>query len=135
MRQSSRLFFLALLLLLGGCASFSPPPRPQDFPFHSTDDPIFHLYWRLDRREGAVTATGLVEAASGRRGDFCAVYLHLRGLDKEGRVVSHGLGRTLPGELDPFQTIPFTVTLRPTGPEDRFELSVWSYDLETGQGC
>ena len=132
MRQSSRLFFLALLLLLGGCASFSPPPLPQDFPFHSTDDPFFNLYWRLDRREGAVTATGLVEAA--RKGDFSAVYLHLRGLDKKGQVVSHGLGRTWPGELDRFQTIPFTATLRPTGREDRFVLSVWSYDWAEDQG-
>ena len=129
MRQSPRLFFVVLLFFLGGCASFSPPDRPKDFPFHSTDDPFFNLYWRLDRREGAVTATGLVEAA--RQGDFAAVYLELRGLDKEGQVVSHGLGRTWPGELDRFQTIPFTVTLRPAGQEDRFELSVWSYDYAT----
>ena len=132
MRQPSRLFLVAVLLLLGGCASFRPLPRPQDFPFRSTDDPFFNLYWRLDRREGAVTATGLVEAA--RQGDFSAVYLELRGLDKEGQVVSHGLGRTWPGELDRFQTIPFSVTLRPTGREDRFVLSVWSYDWAEDQG-
>ena len=129
MRQSSRLFFLALLLLLSGCASLSPPDRPQDFPFHSTDDPFFNLYWRLDREPERVTAYGLVEAA--RQGDFSAVYLELRGLDKEGHVVSQGRGRTWPGELDRFQTIPFTVILRPAGREERFELSVWSYDYAT----
>jgi len=126
MRQSPRLFFVVLLFFLGGCASFSPPDRPKDFPFHSTDNPFFDLHWRLEHEPERVTAYGLVEAA--RQGGFSTVYLQLQGLDKEGRVVSHGLGRTWAGNVYRFETIPFTVRLRPTGQEDRFELGVWSYD-------
>ena len=126
MRQPSRLFLVAVLLLLGGCASFRPPDRPKDFPLHQTDHPFFDLHWRLDHQDGRVTAQGLVEAT--RQGNFSTVYLLLQGMDKDGRVVSHGLGRTWSGHLYRFETIPFTVHLRPTGQEERFELSVWSYD-------
>jgi hypothetical protein len=125
MRQPPRLF-LALLLLLGGCASFGPLDRPQDFPLHANDHPFFDLHWRLDRSPGEVRADGLVEAT--RQGNFAVVYLELKGLDKDGREVSSGLGRTWSGHLYRWETIPFTVRLRPTGQEDRFELSVWAYD-------
>lgn len=123
MRQASPLL-VTFLFLLAGCASLQPLDRPQDFPFHATDHPSFNLHWRLTRGEGAVRAVGLVEAT--RQGKFSAVYLELRGLDNQGHVVSRGLGRTwapLQGE-----TFPFSVSLRATGAEDRFELIVWGYD-------
>jgi hypothetical protein len=132
MRHPSGLFLLALLFLLGGCASFSPPDRPNDFPLHQIDHPFFDLHWRLDRGDGVVSAVGLVEGT--RQGDISRVYLELRGLDKEGREVSRGLGRTLAGRLYRWDTLPFFVSLRPTGQEERFELSVWSYDWATDNG-
>ena len=123
---------LGLLFLLAGCAGMAPPDRPQDFPFHQTDHPFFDLHWRLDRGAGEVKAMGLVEGT--RQGDISRVYLELRGLDKDGHVVSRALGRTLPGLLYRFGTLPFFVRLKPTGQEDRFELSVWSYDWATDNG-
>ena len=110
----------------------APPDRPQDFPFHQTDHPFFDLHWHLDRGAGEVNAMGLVEGT--RQGDISRVYLELQGLDKEGRVVSRALGRTLAGRLYRFDTLPFFVTLKPTGQEDQFELSVWSYDWATDGG-
>lgn len=132
MRQPSRLFLVIVLVLLGGCASFSSLDRPQDFPFHSTDHPFFDLHWRLDRGDGVVSAYGLVAAT--RQGNFRTVYLELQGLDKDGKAVSRGLGRTWSGNVYRFETIPFTVRLRPTGQEERFELSVWSYDWASDGG-
>ena len=132
MRHPSRLFFSALVFLLAACASFSPPDRPTDFPLHQTDHPFFDLHWRLDRGDGVISASGLVEGT--RQGDISRVYLELRGLDKEGRVVSRGLGRTLPGRLYRWDTLPFFVRLKPTGQEDRFELSVWAYDWAVDHG-
>lgn len=132
MRHPSRLFLLALLFLLGGCASFSPPDRPNDFPLHQTDHVFFDLHWRLDRGDGIVSASGLVEGT--RQGDIATVYLELRGLDKDGHVVSRGLGRTLAGRLYRWGTLPFFVSLRPTGQEERFELGVWSYDWAIDHG-
>lgn len=132
MRQSPRLFFVVLLFLLSGCASFAPLDRPKDFPLHQTDHAFFDLHWRLDREDGRVTAQGLVEAT--RQGNFAVVYLQLQGLNKEGKVVSHGLGRTWSGHLYRFETIPFTVRLRPTGQEERFVLAVWAYDWASDNG-
>ena len=107
--------------------------RPsQDFPLHANDHPFFDLHWRLDKSPGEVTAQGLVEAT--RQGNFAVVYLQLQGMDKDGRVVSAGLGRTWSGHLYRWEIIPFTVRLRPTGQEDRFELAVWAYDWASDNG-
>lgn len=126
MRQTSRLVPVLLLFLLGGCASFAPLDQPKDFPLHATYHPFFDLHWRLDREPDKVTAVGLVEAT--RQGNFSVVYLQLQGMDKDGRVVSHGLGRTWKGNLYRWETQPFYVALRPTGQEARFDLAVWAYD-------
>lgn len=118
-------FPVALLVLLVGCAGLARPDRPEDFPLHARDHPFFDLHWRLERAPGEVRAVGLVEAA--RQGDFSQVILELRGIDPEGRVVSRALGATLSGRLDRWGTQPFSVRLRPTGREARFELDVWTY--------
>ncbi len=102
--------------------------RPVDFPLHATDDRFFDLHWRLERRDDAVEAVGLVEAT--RVDGIAEVILELRGLDGAGRVISRGLGRTYGGRLPRWGTRAFAVTLRPAGHEDRFELRVWSYAWE-----
>ena len=118
-----------LLFLLAGCAGLQPAERPQDFPMHATDR-FFDLYWRLNRGEGEVSAVGLVEAARASQIDY--VILELRGLDKEGQVVSHGFGRTYQGQLVRGDPDPFVVRLSPTGREDRFQLSVWDFGWSQG---
>ncbi len=114
-----------LIAFLAGCAHFTPPDRPQDFPFHASDHPLFDLHWRLDREDGVASAVGLVEAA--RVGGIGWVIVELKGIDREGRAVSRGLGRTFPGSLHRWETQPFVARLRPTGQEERFDLSVWAY--------
>ncbi len=122
---STRLLFLLLISSLAGCAGVKPPDQPQDFPLHSSDHPLFNLHWRLDQQDGVVSAVGLVEAA--RVSGIGWVIVELKGIDQEGRVVSHGLGRTLEGEIYRWDTQPFVARLRPTGQEARFDLSVWAY--------
>jgi hypothetical protein len=107
------------------------PDRPQDFPRHATDHSLVDLHWRLERGPGEAQAVGLVEAT--RQGSLWDVLIELRGIDKDGRVVSRGLGRTLGGTLNRWEAKPFTVRLRLTGQEERFELGVWSYTW-TGSG-
>lgn len=126
-----RLVSLVLPFLLVGCAGQTRFVQPPDFPLHATDHPFFDLHWRLERQEGAVLAVGLLEAA--RVSGIADVTLELQGLDKDGRVVSHGRGHTYGGgPLFLGQTQPFYVRLRPTGQEVRFALKVWSFDWYTG---
>ncbi len=125
------LIFLILPFLVVGCAGQARFAQPPDFPLHATDHPFFDLHWRLERQEGAVLAVGLVEAA--RVSGIADVTLELQGLDKDGRVVSRGRGRTYGGgPIFRGQTQPFSLRLHPTGQEARFELKVWSFDWYTG---
>jgi len=105
--------------------------RPPDFALHGTDHPFLDIRWRLDRNDGVVLAVGLVEAA--RRGGIAEVTLELQGLDKSGNIVSRSVGTTYGGPLYQGDSRPFTVRLRPTGEEDRFELRVWSFLWEFGK--
>ncbi len=119
------------LSLLAGCAGagLEPTERPQDFPVHTTDR-FFEFHYRLDRGAGEVTAVGLVAAT--QSGGIEYVILELRGLDKEGRVVSHGYGRTYQGRLVRGTPEQFVVRLTPTGKEDRFELRVSDFGWAQG---
>ncbi len=119
---------LALFPALMGCGSPLRLVRPSDFPFHATRDRFFDLHWRLDRSDGAIRAVGLVEAA--RVDGIAEVILELRGLDSAGHTVSRGLGRAYGGRLLRWEARPFAVSLRPTGRETRFELTVWSFSWE-----
>lgn len=116
---------VALLVLLAGCAGLTRPDRPEDFPLHAREHPFFDLHWRLEIGDGEVRAVGLVEAA--RQGDFSEAVLELRGIDREGRVVSRALGTTFSGRLNRRETLPFFVRVRPSSREVRFELDVWTY--------
>lgn len=123
---------LGLPVLLVACAGPARFAQPQDFPLHASDHPFFNLHWRLDREDGVVAAQGLVEAA--RVDQIAEVTIELRGLDAGGRVVSHALGTSYGGRfLFRGQSWPFSVRLRPTGKEDRFEITVWGFIWNGGR--
>ncbi len=136
-RVSRRTFeslpLLTVVLLLVGCAGPARVASTSDFPFHATDDPFFTLHWRLDQNDGVVRAVGLVEAA--RVDGIAEVMLELVGLDKDGRVISRGIGRTYGGRILRWQAKPFVVRLRSIGQESRFELRVWGFDWEGARGA
>ena len=121
------------LLLVAGCAGFQPLDRPQDLPFHAGNHPMFDLHWRLQQGEGRVSAVGVVEASRVSGIDY--VIVELRWLDREGRVVSQARGRTFQGRLYRGDTQPFVVRLRPTGKEERFDLTVWDFGWAKGVGA
>lgn len=125
---------LSLLLpaLVAGCAPTGKLVGPGDFSLHLTDHSFVDVHWRLEREPKVVYAVGLVEAT--RQGGIAEVTLELKGLDRDGHVVSRALGHTFGRPLMRWDTLPFTVRLRPTGREDRFELRVWGYTWDTGAG-
>ncbi len=128
-----RWLLVSALVGLAACAGPSRIVRPADFPFHATDHPFFDVHWRLERNAENVLAVGLVEAA--RQAGIAGVTLELRGVDTSGRVVSRSLGTTYGAPLLFLgETRPFTVRLRPTGQEQRFELRVWGFKWEFGKG-
>lgn len=128
MRRMRPALWIVSFFLLVGCAGAAGHVRPADFPRHTTDHPFFDVHWRLDREDGAVQAVGLVEAA--RVDGVAQVTVELVGLDGSGKVVSRRFGHTLGGHLLQWQVRPFTARLRPTGPEARFVVRVWSFTWE-----
>jgi hypothetical protein len=128
-----RWLLVSALVWLAACAGPWRTVGPADFPFHATDHPFFDVHWRLERSARGVLAVGLVEAA--RQAGVSDVTLELRGVDGGDRVVSRSLGTTYGGALLFLgDTRPFTVRLRPTGQEQRFELRVWGFSWEFGRG-
>jgi hypothetical protein len=127
-----RMVGLLLAGVLAGCAAAGPAPAPADFPFHATQPPFFTLHWRLDRTDGRVTATGVLELGQADR--LMDVTIALEGLDREGRVVR--LGRTVvqPRAFTGDVRWPFTVSLRATGTEDRFVVRVSDLTWKVGRG-
>ena len=123
-----RVMGVTSLLFATGCVAVAPHDRLTEFAFNSGAgaNAFFDCHWRLYREDGRVKAVGVVEAT--RQGGFSDVWLELQGLDRDGHVVSKGLGRTWSGNLDRWQSQPFYVSLRPTGKEDRYEVRVWAYD-------
>ena len=109
---------------LVGCAGLSQGARPADFPFHASVD-RFELHWRIVQENGVVRAEGLVETTLSR---VLSAMLELRGVDKNGRVVSRTLGSARWG----FQMsglAPFAVEVRRGGEEDRFEIGIQSFTV------
>jgi len=128
MRLSLLLPILPLAVAVA-CVTPARIARPADFPAHASDR-FFDFHWRLVRGAGRVVAIGLVEAT--RVDGIAGVTLELRGLDREGRVVSRALGRTYGGWLSRWNDRPFAVSLHPSGREERFDVRVWSYTWEGG---
>jgi len=107
---------MVLALLTAACAVPAPLAIPADLPNH-TDQWGFSFRWALAREPTTVRAAGVMESSS-RVIPWAT--LALFGVDASGRVVSRGqtdvrggFGRT---------SLPFEITLRPTGREERFDL-------------
>ena len=108
--------WMVLALLTAACAAPAPLAIPADLPNH-TDQWGFSFRWALAREPATVRAAGVMESSS-RVIPWAT--LALFGVDANGRVVSRGqtdirggFGRT---------SLPFEITLRPTGREERFDL-------------
>jgi hypothetical protein len=104
-----------MLGTVAGAAS-APFVMPTDLP-NVTEQGEFRFRWALVQEPGVVRAVGQAETPN-RVVTWARVALF--GVNRDGRVVSrgdsevpNGFGRT---------TLPFQVSLRPTGREDRFEL-------------
>ena len=128
-RYRGRVLALAVALVAVGCVASTRIPRPADFPLHAADHPFFDLHWRVDRLDGVVRATGLVEAT--RVSGVARVIVELAGLDRGGQVVSRARAGTYEGPLYRGDARPFVVRLRPRGQEERFDLKVWGFDWDT----
>jgi len=108
--------WLALALLSAACAGGAPLAIPADLPNRS-DQGGFTFRWALAQEPDSVRAAGVMESRT-RPVPWATVALF--GVDAGGRVVSRGqtdlrggFGRT---------SLPFEITLRPTGREERFDL-------------
>lgn len=113
----------AALFLSVGCAAPTRIAVPSNLPIQTNVD-FFYFRWALEREAGQVRAVGLVET---RVTSFSALTLELRGLDRDGRIVSRGVSAVRSGFGPGPQ--PFEVELRPGGQETRFELGVLTYEM------
>jgi hypothetical protein len=115
----ARLGLAIAAALLGGCAiAGAPEPVPANLPFE-THDRGFALRWALEQGPSEARAAGVVTTWTDREFHLT---LGLFGLDGAGRIVSRGTtdvqSRFARGPL------PFTIRLRPTGREARYEVRV-----------
>lgn len=117
----------SLWLLLGvlgssasGCAA-PGAPAPADYPSHATQD-FAAVHWRLDRQDGAVTATGLIEVIQFDR--VAQVRVELQSADASGRVLVRGSDYARPRSFSGREPWPFTIRVTASGPDDRFTVRV-----------
>jgi len=111
----------SVLVVLVGCAAPQPIPRPADLPMHASEPP-FVLHWRTDQGAGSVTAVGVVEVGAPDR--ILSVTLELQGIDQDGRLVSRGRGWAYARSFTGVEPWPFTASVRPSGREARFTVTV-----------
>ena len=111
----------ALALVLLGCAAAAPPTRPAEYPSHAAEA-FATVHWRIDRQDGTVTATGVLEVTQPDK--IVAMLVELRGLDAAGQVVSRGYDTARPRSFTGEEPWPFTVRVQARGPEDRFAVRV-----------
>jgi hypothetical protein len=109
---------LAILALgAAACTTSSAVAIPADLPNRS-DQGQLHLRWALIREPAVVRAVGLAESPT-RIVSWATVALY--GVDRDGRVVSRGQSDLRNGGFA-HTSMPFEITLRPTGQEERFDL-------------
>ena len=114
---------LAILAALAGCGETPRVEIPAELPLRMHDQ-LFAIEWALQREPSVVRGVGRVMPSidSGAR-----LTLGLFGLDAGGRIVSRGTAHLHSDFAS--RSIPFTVTLTPTGRESTFELRVLDYHI------
>jgi hypothetical protein len=128
-------------VLLHGCAA-TPMLSPADFPSHSvalptaeypstypvpSEAPQIELHWRVTADSGRVLAEGLIERQQESR--IRDIWLQLIGLDASGRTVSF----TPPTQFSwrsASALEPFTMSLRPRGGEERYEVRMFMFEFD-----
>jgi hypothetical protein len=106
-----------------GCAA---PARvdvsiPPELPL-VTNDQLFEFRWVLQRDPSVTRAVGVASISS--NAEFYLT-LALFGLDPEGRIASRG--QTYVQSDFSRRAVPFSVEVKPTGREARYELRVLDY--------
>lgn len=114
---------LAILAALAGCGETTRVEIPTELPLRMHDQ-LFVIEWALQREASAVRAVG---RATPTIDSEARVTLGLFGLDAGGRIVSRGTAHVHADFASP--SIPFTVSLTPTGRESSFELRVLNYHI------
>lgn len=131
----ARAGLLAAAALLVGCAggiryTSSYPRPPEHFAQHNLEHPFFDVHWTVEQKEGRVVVEGIVTAS--RVNAIQDVTVEVVGLDANGQVVSRARGTTYGGRIQQYQSRPFSISLRPTGQEARYEARVWHFRWELG---
>ncbi len=114
---------LAILAALAGCGETPRVEIPAELPLRMHDQ-LFAIEWALQREPSVVRGVGRVTPSIDSE---ARLTLGLFGLDAGGRIVSRGTAYLHSDFAS--RSIPFTVTLTPTGRESTFELRVLDYHI------
>ena len=114
---------LAILAALAGCGETPRVEIPAELPLQMHDQ-LFAIEWALQREPSVVRGVGRVTPSIDSE---ARLTLGLFGLDAGGRIVSRGTAHLHSDFAS--RSIPFTVTLTPTGRESTFELRVLNYHI------
>jgi hypothetical protein len=124
LRRRMRLLpVLAILAALAGCDEIARVEIPTELPLRMHDQ-LFAIEWALQREPSVVRGVGRVTPSIDSE---ARLTLGLFGLDASGRIVSRGTAHLHSDFAS--RSIPFTVTLTPTGRESTFELRVLNYHI------
>lgn len=114
---------LALLTVLAGCNAPKKIEIPSELPLRATEQ-IFGIQWALQKETSVVRAVGIITPSFDTE---ASVTVGFFGLDANGKIVSRGTGY-FRSEIAA-RTIPFEVSLTPTGREADFVLRILNYQL------
>jgi len=126
LRERMRLLpVLAILAALAGCGETSrvEVEIPAELPLRIHDQ-LFAIEWALQREPSVVRGVGRVTPSIDSE---ARLTLGLFGLDASGRIASRGTAHLHSDFAS--RSIPFTVSLTPTGRESTFELRVLNYHI------
>jgi hypothetical protein len=121
-RRIQLLPVLAILAALAGCGETAKVEIPAELPLRMHDQ-LFAIEWALQREPSVVGGVGRVTPSIDSE---ARLTLGLFGLDAGGRIVRHGTAHLHADFAS--RSIPFTVTLTPTG-QSTFELRVLNYHI------
>jgi len=114
---------LAILAALAGCGETPRVEIPAELPLRMHDQ-LFAIEWALQREPSVVRGVGRVTPSIDSE---ARLTLGLFGLDASGRIASRGTAHLHSDFAS--RSIPFTVSLTPTGRESTFELRVLNYHI------